>query len=433
MLVGCVLRHWPDLLDPNARSSQCKTSCVNFVADYVLRLADIQSDEKKIKLSQTARDPPTSEDGDSQLQASQKDNKRQDTMGLGTDDGFFFSHHDFEMDTKPNFRTDRRADKTTEVRSEMLGLDGWEENSLTKVKQTKESSPNKKKLLLKYHSHSTMLKSLMRYKMKADTLRHVTESKQRMLGALCVQRRSLASDLATLMELVRTSRNHLDNQREVNRNLLLKIEQLCGPSCARYKDKGTEIAEDQFAHMAKQMEIFKTNLEDFAAKHKDDIRKDPQFRLQFQEMCASIGVDPLASSKGFWSEMLGVGDFYYELGVQIVEVCLASSHRNGGLISIDELRDRVVASRGRNSQDISIDDLLRAIKKLRILGNGFTVLTVGNTLLVQSVPGELTMDHTNILQLAQKSGYVSKSQVMKDLKWEEERSHRALVKLSDIL
>ena len=45
-------------------------------------------------------------------------------------------------------------------------------------------------------------------------------------------------------------------------------------------------------------------------------------------MCATIGVDPLASSKGFWSEMLGVGDFYYELGVQIVEVCMASSHRN---------------------------------------------------------------------------------------------------------
>ena len=39
-----------------------------------------------------------------------------------------------------------------------------------------------------------------------------------------------------------------------------------------------------------------------------------------QDMCASIGVDPLASGKGFWSEMLGVGDFYYELGVQIVEV-----------------------------------------------------------------------------------------------------------------
>ena len=46
--------------------------------------------------------------------------------------------------------------------------------------------------------------------------------------------------------------------------------------------------------MAKQMEKFKVNLEDFAAKHKEDIRKDPGFRVSFQEMCASIGVDPLA-------------------------------------------------------------------------------------------------------------------------------------------
>ena len=52
-----------------------------------------------------------------------------------------------------------------------------------------------------------------------------------------------------------------------------------------------------------------------------------------QDMCASIGVDPLASSKGFWSEMLGVGDFYYELGVQIVEVCMASSHREERTVS----------------------------------------------------------------------------------------------------
>ena len=37
-------------------------------------------------------------------------------------------------------------------------------------------------------------------------------------------------------------------------------------------------------------------------------------------MCASIGVDPLASGKGFWSNMLEIGDFYYELAVQIVEV-----------------------------------------------------------------------------------------------------------------
>ena len=37
--------------------------------------------------------------------------------------------------------------------------------------------------------------------------------------------------------------------------------------------------------------------------------------FDIQEMCASIGVDPLASNKGFWSNMLDIGDFYYELGI----------------------------------------------------------------------------------------------------------------------
>jgi len=50
--------------------------------------------------------------------------------------------------------------------------------------------------------------------------------------------------------------------------------------------------------MVQQMETFKTNLEDYAMKHKNEIKKNPQFRRQFQEMCASIGVDPLASGKG---------------------------------------------------------------------------------------------------------------------------------------
>ena len=39
-------------------------------------------------------------------------------------------------------------------------------------------------------------------------------------------------------------------------------------------------------------------------------------------------------------------------------------------------------------QDISIDDVLRAIKKLKVLGNGFTVIPLGTgRYLVQSIPG----------------------------------------------
>ena len=35
-------------------------------------------------------------------------------------------------------------------------------------------------------------------------------------------------------------------------------------------------------------------------------------------MCAKVGVDPLASNKGFWAELLGIGDFYYELGMFVL-------------------------------------------------------------------------------------------------------------------
>lgn len=42
------------------------------------------------------------------------------------------------------------------------------------------------------------------------------------------------------------------------------------------------------------MEVFKTNLQEFAHKHRKDIRKDPTFRTHFQRMCTNIGVDPLA-------------------------------------------------------------------------------------------------------------------------------------------
>ncbi|XP_058676573.1 vacuolar-sorting protein SNF8 isoform X1 [Ammospiza caudacuta] len=98
---------------------------------------------------------------------------------------------------------------------------------------------------------------------------------------------------------------------------------------AKYKERGTVLAEDQLAQMSKQLETFRTHLQAFASKHKQEIRRSPEFRLQFQHMCAAIGVDPLASGKGFWAEVLGVGDFYYELGVQIIEVCLALRHRNG--------------------------------------------------------------------------------------------------------
>ncbi|KAK5643105.1 hypothetical protein RI129_006950 [Pyrocoelia pectoralis] len=198
----------------------------------------------------------------------------------------------------------------------------------------------------------------------------------------------------------------------------------------KYKDKGNEIQENQFEQMTKQLEVFRLNLEEFATKHKNEIRKNAQFRKQFQDMCASIGVDPLASGKGFWS-VLGIGDFYYELAVQIVEVCLATSYKNGGLISLRELRTRLIKARGQGKQhqEISQDDLICAARKLKIFGSGFSVVSVGKgQYMVQSIPGELSMDHTAVIEQVANSNqaFTSVSMLQEQLNWETTRAQNAL-------
>ena len=85
----------------------------------------------------------------------------------------------------------------------------------------------------------------------------------------------------------------------------------------QFRSVGVAAAESEAAHVAAKILQFKSSLESFALKHRAEIRGDPAFRAQFNAMCANVGVDPLASNKGFWNELLGVGDFYYELAVQV--------------------------------------------------------------------------------------------------------------------
>ncbi|KAK4572735.1 hypothetical protein RGQ29_030955 [Quercus rubra] len=135
----------------------------------------------------------------------------------------------------------------------------------------------------------------------------------------------------------------------------------------QYRLVGENVAKIRTDMMKEQLATFRTQLEEFARKHKNDIRKNPAFRSQFHEMCAKVGVDPLASNKGFWAELLGIGDFYYELGVQIVEICLATRPHNGGLINLQELCI-LLHQRKSDREAVSEDDCLRAISKLKAQG-----------------------------------------------------------------
>lgn len=205
----------------------------------------------------------------------------------------------------------------------------------------------------------------------------------------------------------------------------------------RLKEKGEDVTNMQMSQMQERLKFFRESLEEFARKHKKDINNDPQLRHQFSKMCASIGVDPLASRKGFWAELLGVGDFYYELAVQIIEVCIRTRNQNGGLIELNELRQRLTEMRNRYSRskskkdavEISNDDIKRAITNMKQLGNGYKLLLVGGgKYYVQSVPCELTNDHTDILAAVSRLGGVGVSihDLAQELGWTSSRTESAM-------
>lgn len=172
---------------------------------------------------------------------------------------------------------------------------------------------------------------------------------------------------------------------------------------------------------------FRANLESFAFQYKDAIQSNPLFRAQFHRMCLGAGVDPLACTKpGFWSQVLGLGDFYFELSVQIVDVCLSTRSINGGLIEMQEvcsILNRRHEKQG-SSTAITLDDLVQAIGKLSCLGSGFTILPVTSAPasaassswvggsssanigrhLIKSVPLEIQTDHLALMALAADAG-----------------------------
>jgi ESCRT-II complex subunit VPS22 len=216
---------------------------------------------------------------------------------------------------------------------------------------------------------------------------------------------------------------------------------------------GKAMEETKMAGIVDVLDKFRSSLSEFAQKHKNRINSDPEFRLQFHSMCVSVGVDPLASNKGFWADILGVGDFYFELGIKIIQICLQTRSANGGIITLKELvarlreKQRLVdASRKKKSPSsssssssalspgqqqnvlISSEDVVRSIEKLEVLGKGFSLVQTGKNgePLVLSVPLEVNRDHSDLMMVAQEIGYVSRPTMQSLYGWTSERFDRSI-------
>eukprot|EP00127_Corallochytrium_limacisporum_P003802 Clim_evm16s153 gene=Clim_evmTU16s153 len=198
----------------------------------------------------------------------------------------------------------------------------------------------------------------------------------------------------------------------------------------RFVAEGTELQEAKMENMKTQLESFRGNLETFAIKYQKKIANNPEFRRYFQQLCNTIGVDPLASSKGYWSNLLGVGEFYYTLGIQVAEVCLVTRTRNGGLIDINELQRRVVEKRGKKADPVTVDDIVDSVKKLGKLGGGYTIFKAGGRKILQSVPLELNLDHSQALAIADDNGgFITMNLLEERLQWDKDRCETSIQQL----
>lgn len=126
-----------------------------------------------------------------------------------------------------------------------------------------------------------------------------------------------------------------------------------------------------------------------------------------------------------WDKM-GMGDWYYALGIQVVDVCLAARERGGGLIALEQVLHAVTLLRKggdtlKKGGEISENDVKRAIETLEPLGCGYAVIEVGGVKVVRCSPGGLDKDSLIVIEVATATG---RGSVTAAEVWEHTRTNK---------
>ena len=74
---------------------------------------------------------------------------------------------------------------------------------------------------------------------------------------------------------------------------------------------------------------------------------------------------------------MGLGDYYFQLAVSVVQIAITTRSVNGGLIPLAEIIERLRNSKFSQAYaKVSEDDVKKAVTKLSILGNGYKLYEV---------------------------------------------------------
>ncbi|MCJ1321896.1 hypothetical protein MMC15_007241 [Xylographa vitiligo] len=207
-----------------------------------------------------------------------------------------------------------------------------------------------------------------------------------------------------------------------------------------YAMHGNALKATNMEALKTQLSVFQALAHNFALTHAEKIKQDPALRSEFHRLCTSIGVDPAAADNaalskkgtvggGFFSMMAGRDDkeFVARVALRVVQVCRASREENGGLLGLEECRQRVAKGKGvGGAMDVASDDVLRAVESLKPLGGGFSIIIVGSKKMIRSIPKELSTDQSTVLEAIQIQGFVTVSMLEDNLNWENARAETVI-------
>ncbi|MHA1686917.1 MAG: EAP30/Vps36 family vacuolar-sorting protein [Candidatus Heimdallarchaeaceae archaeon] len=197
-----------------------------------------------------------------------------------------------------------------------------------------------------------------------------------------------------------------------------------------FKVKEAELIIKELEQMIDNVKTIKKQLRKFESKYSKQIRENKEYYEKLAGLREELGL-PTEIGKFDWKEAptlkdrLTGGGFYDILANEILELGQELSEENGGIMAVSELWTEL--NKRRPGKMVSIDDLYRALGKLidAKLIPPFKVLDSG-VKIIEFTPIEFSADHDIILNIASRTGYVTKEDLLLRTGWPEERIQRCL-------
>ncbi|KAK8803717.1 hypothetical protein WA158_001411 [Blastocystis sp. Blastoise] len=177
-----------------------------------------------------------------------------------------------------------------------------------------------------------------------------------------------------------------------------------------------KISETVMVELKKALEIMANDQQN--ALKGMSVNEQKQMQKDFYDLCLQLGIDPLSAEMPFLSRIFGTGSdfgkYYNNLGVSVIDICLVTRDLNGGIIPLDDLVNRVNATRGLKEK-VSLADVKIAIDKIKPLASYLKTQDVGHREVLINTPVELNESKFSIMNIAQEHGGKVSESVLRSL------------------